>query len=199
MPMQSHQQLRRKPFGSHSRFASVDQERSLPVLPANPADDLAFRLSRSGPGPETELRQVVVPCGHYKPVRWAVSSRLSSVGTFAIWFRDELKKARYSQRSFAGAADVSKSAVGEWSRGTRVPDPENCKKIADTLDIGWDEVLTRAGHRDNTGEFPIDDPRQRVIDMVAALDDTDPAVQHWLKTAPLVLADLKQAEQEESQ
>lgn len=104
-----------------------------------------------------------------------------------------------SQRQFAELAGVSKSAVGAWVNGDRVPDPDNCRKIASALDLGWDEVLARAGHRVSVGDFDIDDPRQRVIDMVSALDVRDSAVQHWLKTAPLVLAELKQAEEEESQ
>lgn len=110
---------------------------------------------------------------------------------FGRWLGQQLKAQRLSQRQFAELAGVSKSAVGAWINGDRVPDPDSCKLIASALDIGWDEVLTRAEHRANTGEFPIDDPRQRVIDLVSTLDPSDSTVRFWLDSLPPTIEKLR--------
>lgn len=121
------------------------------------------------------------------------------MGSFASWFSSKLREHRFSHRQFAEFAGVSKSAVGAWASGERLPGPDSCQKIAVALDVGWDEVLTRAGHRESGSEFELDDLRQRVIDMVSALDPSDETVSHWLKTTPLVLADMRRVIGQESE
>lgn len=77
-----------------------------------------------------------------------------------------------------------------------MPDPENCRRIAIALDLGWDEVLTRAGHRANSSELALDDPRQRVIELVRELDPSDPTVRFWLESLPPTIEKLRQLDRE---
>lgn len=112
---------------------------------------------------------------------------------FGEWFRKELKQNGYSQRAFAKRAGVSTSAVSEWIRGHRKPDPPYCDIIADVLLVDRDFVLDLAGHRTFVDELAPDDPRFNIIAKVKLLDPNDESSMRWLETfAPAIDSVIRQ-------
>lgn len=91
---------------------------------------------------------------------------MDSGQSFSEWFRHQLTRREWSQRDFARRSDLAPSTVSEWYRGTRLPDPESCLKIADALNIDPDLVLVMAGHRPNIENLKPDDPRTDLIALV---------------------------------
>jgi hypothetical protein len=57
---------------------------------------------------------------------------------------------------------VPESTVRSWAAGLRVPDPENCDRIAEAFGMDVDAVLTVAGHRPAIDELSANDPRRRL-------------------------------------
>lgn len=65
---------------------------------------------------------------------------------FDRWLRIELDRRGWSRSELAERIGVSPAAVSRWVSGQRVPDEASCRRIASTLNVSVDAVLTRAGH-----------------------------------------------------
>jgi transcriptional regulator with XRE-family HTH domain len=85
-----------------------------------------------------------------------------SADEFSDWFRKELRRRRWRQADFVRESGISKGTVSQWFRGTRVPEPDSCDRIAEALHIDRDVVLDKAGHRQDVEEIPVDDPRREL-------------------------------------
>lgn len=48
---------------------------------------------------------------------------------------------------FSRASGIPHPTISTWYRGVRLPDPESCDRIAETLHVAVDVVLEKAGHR----------------------------------------------------
>lgn len=89
---------------------------------------------------------------------------------FSTWFRWQLKRREWSQADYARRTETATSVVSYWATGKRIPDPDSCFEIADTLGIDLDMVLIQAGHRPNIEALDPDDPRVDIIAMVRAVE-----------------------------
>lgn len=56
--------------------------------------------------------------------------------------------------------------MGHWVRGTRVPSPDSCDRIADVLGVDVNVVMILAGHLPPDPELRPDDPTQNIIALV---------------------------------
>jgi transcriptional regulator with XRE-family HTH domain len=65
---------------------------------------------------------------------------------FVTWVREELERRGWRQADFARAAGVDVSLVSRWLRGRR-PDPVSLERVAVSLGVDLDLLLTLAGHR----------------------------------------------------
>lgn len=70
-----------------------------------------------------------------------------AAGSFGVWLAGQLQRAEMKQVDLHRRSGLSTGAISEWLRGIRIPDPENCDRIADALGIPVDVVLSAAGHR----------------------------------------------------
>lgn len=84
---------------------------------------------------------------------------------FSGWFRDKLAEREWTQSDFARRSGVSHNVVSQWATGKRIPYPESCQVIADTLYLPFDDVLRAAGHR------PVEDGRPEYINRLKSLID----------------------------
>lgn len=66
-----------------------------------------------------------------------------TIGEFIASARADRK---LSLRAFAQYIGTSQTAVSDWEKGNRVPDPESCRKLARYLHMPEEEVLRMAGH-----------------------------------------------------
>lgn len=61
--------------------------------------------------------------------------------SFGRWLQRQLDRRQWSQADLVRAGGFSRSAVSEWVRGGRVPDPASCDLIADPVygefGTGW--------------------------------------------------------------
>jgi transcriptional regulator with XRE-family HTH domain len=64
---------------------------------------------------------------------------------FALWLANQLDERNYSNNAFAKRIGVAQSSVSYWTTGHVIPNPDNCRRIADALGVPRDEVLRRAG------------------------------------------------------
>jgi len=65
---------------------------------------------------------------------------------FGQWLLTELERRGWSRFYFAQSAGVHASMVYRWTEGQR-PEPKQCEKIAEALNVDLDVVLAAAGHR----------------------------------------------------
>lgn len=68
-------------------------------------------------------------------------------GSFGDWLFDLLSDTEMSYRELGRRIDVHPSTVGHWVSGRSIPDPPNCRKLADVFGLDPDDVLDRVGHR----------------------------------------------------
>lgn len=76
---------------------------------------------------------------------------------FATWFQQQLKRRGWNQSDFHRESSIAKSTISSWYRGIRVPDPDQCERIAEAFDFDLDLVLDKAGHRPGGFGEPNDD------------------------------------------
>ena len=66
------------------------------------------------------------------------------MGNFANVFKQLRKDRNYNQVSIAKALGISRSAVGMYESGQRVPAPEDLEKIADFFNVDMDFLMGRS-------------------------------------------------------
>jgi len=67
--------------------------------------------------------------------------------TLSEWLKEQFDhNPRINQTSLAISIKVGQSTVSNWLRGVSVPDPDNCRKLAQFFGIPEERVLTLAGH-----------------------------------------------------
>ncbi len=76
--------------------------------------------------------------------------------SYSGWMLEEMRRREWRQADFARAAGVDVSMVSRWLQGRR-PDPESLARVAGTLGVDLDVLLTLAGHRPRA--LRDDDPR----------------------------------------
>jgi transcriptional regulator with XRE-family HTH domain len=64
-----------------------------------------------------------------------------------LWIEGELRSRDWRQADLARRARVSTTAVSDWVRGKKVPDPASCDLLSDIFHADLDFVLDLAGHR----------------------------------------------------
>lgn len=74
---------------------------------------------------------------------------------FPEWLRQELTQRGWRQADFARATGVDVSMISRWLHGRR-PDPASLERIAETLGLDLDGLLSMAGYRQPRRN---DDPR----------------------------------------
>ena len=82
-----------------------------------------------------------------------------------VWLRRQLLRRGIRAADFARLAEVSPGMVSGWLNGKRRPSPASCDLIAEALNVDFDEVLLRAGHRPL--ERLLDDPVRRELVAIA--------------------------------
>lgn len=83
------------------------------------------------------------------------------------WIERELRSREWRQADLARRARVSTTAVSDWVRGKRVPDPASCDLLADIFHANLDYVLDLAGHRPPDPRDDDNGPISRITAMVA--------------------------------
>lgn len=95
--------------------------------------------------------------------------------TFAAWLESQLARREWSPTEFARRLDMRHSAVSMWLSGQRVPTPKSIDRIADTLNLDVDTVLTIAGHRPPDYTVDPDSPEAELLPLIRKIDwDADP-------------------------
>jgi transcriptional regulator with XRE-family HTH domain len=89
-----------------------------------------------------------------------------SDGAFPDWLKHELLRREWNMSDFARRAGISPSVIGRWVRGERIPDPQSCDLIADTLGVDVDRVLVLAGHRPNLEDLPLTEEQTAIMALV---------------------------------
>lgn len=74
---------------------------------------------------------------------------------FPDWLRQELMQRGWRQADFARATGVDVSMISRWLHGRR-PDPGSLERVAETLGLDLDGLLSMAGYRQRPRD---DDPR----------------------------------------
>jgi transcriptional regulator with XRE-family HTH domain len=74
---------------------------------------------------------------------------------FPDWLRQELTQRGWRQADFARATGVDVSMISRWLHGRR-PDPGSLERVAETLGLDLDGLLSMAGYRQQPRN---DDPR----------------------------------------
>lgn len=74
---------------------------------------------------------------------------------FPAWLRQELTQRGWRQADFARATGVDVSMISRWLHGRR-PDPASLERVAETLGLDLDGLLSMAGYRQQPRN---DDPR----------------------------------------
>lgn len=74
---------------------------------------------------------------------------------FPVWLRQELTQRGWRQADFARATGVDVSMISRWLHGRR-PDPASLERVAETLGLDLDGLLSMAGYRQQPRN---DDPR----------------------------------------
>lgn len=92
--------------------------------------------------------------------------------TFPNWFREQLRRRDWNMSDFSRRSGFSTGVVGHWARGSRVPSPESCDRIADVLGVDVDTVLTLAGHRPAVEPLALDDPAARLSALLRRVELT---------------------------
>lgn len=77
--------------------------------------------------------------------------------------RNLRKKAGYTQQEYAKLLGISASAVGMYEQGRREPDQKLLLKMAETLGVSVDRLLS-----EEQGEMELDDMIEAVIDRMIA-------------------------------
>ena len=71
------------------------------------------------------------------------SATMEKIGTF---IDDILRQRRISLRRMALEAGVSPSTLSRWMNGKQTPSLQSCQRLAESLSIPVEQVLTWAGH-----------------------------------------------------
>lgn len=86
--------------------------------------------------------------------------------TFGAWLRERIREAGTNSRQLAIAMEVNPATISNWIGGHREPSMESCYKLAEALTLDLDEVLTRAGYREEgiVPQNPARGEAHRIID-----------------------------------
>jgi transcriptional regulator with XRE-family HTH domain len=104
---------------------------------------------------------------------------------FPAWLRQELTDRGWRQADFARATGVDVSMISRWLHGRR-PDPASLERVAETLGLDLDGLLSMAGYRQRPRN---DDPR--VATLVAKVRQVEWTPERFLIVDAL-LDDLRQ-------
>lgn len=103
----------------------------------------------------------------------------------ASWLRAYLNSANWTQADLARRMDASTGAVAHWVSGSRIPNPDTVRRLADTLHADADYLLTLAGHRPPDPYFDPDSPEAKLLPYIRAIEWDE-------RSLGLVIAQLKQ-------
>ena len=104
---------------------------------------------------------------------------------FPAWLHQELTQRAWRQADFARATGVDVSMVSRWLHGRR-PDPASLERVAETLGLDLDGLLSMAGYRQQPQH---DDPR--IATLVAKVRQVEWTPERFLIVDAL-LEDLRQ-------
>jgi transcriptional regulator with XRE-family HTH domain len=104
---------------------------------------------------------------------------------FPGWLRQELTRREWRQADFARATGVDVSMISRWLHGRR-PDPASLERVAQTLGLDLDGLLSMAGYRQQPRN---DDPR--IATLVAKVRQVEWTPERFLIVDAL-LEDLRQ-------
>jgi transcriptional regulator with XRE-family HTH domain len=107
------------------------------------------------------------------------------ISDFPDWLRQELTQRGWRQADFARATGVDVSMISRWLHGRR-PDPASLERVAETLGLDQDGLLSMAGYRQRPRN---DDPR--VATLVAKVRQVEWTPERFLIVDAL-LEDLRQ-------
>lgn len=65
----------------------------------------------------------------------------------AHWLKRQMDQKDVNALGLSYAINVSHVTIGKWLRGTYIPKPTNCRKLAAYFGVPEDHVLSIAGHR----------------------------------------------------
>ena len=74
----------------------------------------------------------------------------------AHWLKLRMNEKDVNALGLSYAINVSHVTIGKWLKGTYVPKPTNCRKLAAYFGVPEDHVLSIAGHRklpESTGDL----------------------------------------------
>ena len=110
--------------------------------------------------------------------------------TLAEWLDRQLSSSGMSQNAVANYAGVSHSAVSEWRKGNRIPDPPYVWKLAEYFNADVIEVMRMAGH------LPAEEDSSRAAEIVpelrSALSGLTPGEQRRLVLAAQLAVELRE-------
>jgi transcriptional regulator with XRE-family HTH domain len=87
-------------------------------------------------------------------MRRRIEPRSAAELNFGGWLQAELDKRGWNRLHFATEAGVRPSLVSKWCLNQRIPEPDSCDLIAETLGIDRDIVLAAANHRPRSAVAP---------------------------------------------
>ncbi len=85
------------------------------------------------------------------------------MGNFNVIFRNLRLSRGFTQKDIADRLGISKSAVSMYENGSRVPDLDTLKRIADILQVNLDEL---SGHH-SVASYALENPYQDMKTLIA--------------------------------
>ena len=91
---------------------------------------------------------------------------------FPLWLQQRLEERDWKIADLGRQMGLTTSAIARWMSGQNTPGPETLLRLADVLQVSYDEVLTEAGLRPRM--VSDDDPKRAEINRrVAAIPLTE--------------------------